>query len=50
MSSSNAVGGVCYDSLYQPTLLGSGGGASYAGAGANGGGAIHIAAAAERGY
>jgi len=44
MSSSNAVGGACYDSLYQPTLLGSGGGASYAGAGANGGGAIHIAA------
>ena len=44
MSSSNAVGGVCYDSLYQPILLGSGGGASYAGTGANGGGAIHIAA------
>ncbi len=44
MSSSNAVGGACYDSLDQPTLLGSGGGASYAGAGANGGGAIHIAA------
>ena len=44
MSSSNAVGGACYDSLYQPILLGSGGGASYAGPGANGGGAIHIAA------
>jgi len=44
MSSSNAVGGVCYDSLYQPTLLGGGGGASYAGSGANGGGDIHITA------
>ena len=43
-SSSNALGGVCYDSLYQPTDLGGGGGASYAGSGANGGGAIQIAA------
>jgi len=47
MSSSNAVGGVCYDSLYQPILLGGGGGASYAGSGANGGGAIHIAATGD---
>lgn len=44
VSSNNAAGGLCYDSLYQPTHLGSGGGASYAGAGANGGGAIQIAA------
>ncbi len=43
-SSSNAVGGVCYDSLYQPTTLGSGGGASYAGSGGNGGSLVQIVA------
>lgn len=43
-SASNAVGGVCYDSLYQPAILGSGGGASYAGSGGNGGGLIQIVA------
>jgi len=43
-SSSNAVGGVCYDSLYQPNVLGSGGGASYAGSGGNGGGLVQIVA------
>ena len=43
-SSSNAVGGICYDSLYQPTILGSGGGASYAGSGGNGGGLVQIVA------
>jgi hypothetical protein len=41
-SLSNAVGGSCYGSLYQPTTLGSGGGASYAGSGGNGGGRIQI--------
>jgi hypothetical protein len=44
MSASNAVGGICYDSLYEPTLMGSGGGASYAGSGGNGGGLIQIVA------
>ena len=44
MSASNAVGGVCYDSLYQPAALGSGGGASYAGNGGNGGGLVQIVA------
>jgi hypothetical protein len=44
MSASNAVGGICYDSLYQPAMMGSGGGASYAGSGGNGGGLIQIAA------
>ena len=44
MSASGAVGGICYDSLYQPALLGSGGGASYAGSGGNGGGLIQITA------
>jgi hypothetical protein len=44
MSASNAVGGICYDSLYQPGLMGSGGGASYAGSGGNGGGLIQIVA------
>jgi hypothetical protein len=44
MSASNAVGGICYDSLYEPTLMGSGGGASYAGSGGNGGGLIYIVA------
>jgi len=43
-SASNAVGGVCYDSLYQPASVGSGGGASYAGNGGNGGGLIQITA------
>jgi hypothetical protein len=47
MSLSNAVGGVCYDSLYQPGLPGSGGGASYAGSGGNGGGLVRIAAGDE---
>lgn len=44
MSSSNAIGGNCYGSLYQPTAMGSGGGSSYAGAGGNGGGKIQITA------
>ncbi len=44
MSSSNALGGICYDSLYEPGLLGSGGGSSYAGAGGNGGGLVQITA------
>ena len=47
MSLSNAVGGVCYDSLYQPALPGSGGGASYAGNGGNGGGLVQITAGDE---
>lgn len=44
ISSSNVMGGGCYDLLYQPTALGSGGGASYAGNGGNGGGLIQITA------
>ncbi|MGP8199274.1 MAG: beta strand repeat-containing protein [Limisphaerales bacterium] len=44
MSSSNAVGGVTYGSFTGPTNLGSGGGASYAGAGGSGGGLIQITA------
>jgi len=44
ISASNAIGGVCYGSLYQPTTLGSGGGASYAGTGGNGGGKVQITA------
>jgi hypothetical protein len=47
MSLSNAVGGVCYDSLYQPAFPGSGGGASYAGSGGNGGGLVQITAGGE---
>ena len=47
MSLSNALGGVCYDSLYQPSLPGSGGGASYAGNGGNGGGLVRITASDE---
>jgi hypothetical protein len=43
-SSSNAVGGVVYGSFTQPANLGSGGGASYAGAGGTGGGMIEIVA------
>jgi hypothetical protein len=46
-SLSNAVGGVCYDSLYQPALPGSGGGASYAGSGGNGGGLVSITSGDE---
>jgi hypothetical protein len=42
MSSSNAVGGTTYGSFLQPANLGSGGGASYAGTGGAGGGAIQI--------
>jgi hypothetical protein len=44
MSSSNAVGGACYGSYAQPMNLGSGGGASYIGAGGPGGGLIEITA------
>jgi hypothetical protein len=44
MSSSHAMGGVCYDTLYQPATMGSGGGASYAGGGGNGGGQVQIVA------
>ena len=44
MSSSNAVGGTTYGSFIQPANLGSGGGASYAGIGGAGGGAIQITA------
>ena len=44
ISSSNAIGGICYGSLYQPATLGSGGGTSYAGNGGSGGGRIQIAA------
>lgn len=44
ISSSNAFGGNCYGSLYQPTKLGSGGGPSYAGSGGSGGGLIQIIA------
>ena len=47
MSLSNAVGGVCYDSLFQPAFIGSGGGASYAGSGGNGGGLVRITASDE---
>ncbi len=47
MSLSNAVGGVCYDSLYQPSIAGSGGGSSYAGTGGNGGGLVQITASGE---
>jgi hypothetical protein len=43
-SSSNAVGGATYGSFTQPANLGSGGGASYAGAGGAGGGMIEIVA------
>jgi len=42
ISSSNSLGGSVYDSLYQPVLPGSGGGASYAGVGGSGGGIIQI--------
>ena len=44
MSSSNAMGGTTYGSFTQPTDLGSGGGASYAGIGGAGGGAVRISA------
>ena len=44
MSLSNAFGGGCYGSLYQPATLGSGGGASYAGNGGSGGGLVQIVA------
>jgi hypothetical protein len=44
MSSSNALGGACYDSWSAPTALGSGGGPSYTGNGGNGGGRIQITA------
>jgi hypothetical protein len=44
ISSSNAAGGVCYDLPNQPASLGSGGGASYVGAGGSGGGRIQITA------
>ncbi|HEV2320239.1 MAG TPA: hypothetical protein VGV18_10845, partial [Verrucomicrobiae bacterium] len=47
MSLSNAVGGVCNGSLYQPASLGSGGGASYAGTGGNGGGLVRITSGDE---
>jgi len=47
MSFSNAVGGVCYGSLYVPALPGSGGGSSYAGSGGNGGGLVQITASDE---
>jgi hypothetical protein len=42
ISSSNAIGGACYGSFSEPTTLGSPGGASFAGSGGNGGGAIQI--------
>jgi hypothetical protein len=44
MSSSNAVGGVCYGSFDQPVDLGSAGGLSYAGFGGPGGGAVKLVA------
>jgi hypothetical protein len=44
ISSSNAPGGICYGSVYQPATLGSGGGMSYAGLGGSGGGSIQITA------
>lgn len=47
MSLSNAVGGVCYGSLYQPSFPGSGGGMSYAGFGGNGGGLVQITSGDE---
>ena len=47
MSLSNALGGVCYDSPYDPGFPGSSGGASYAGNGGNGGGLVRIFAGDE---
>jgi hypothetical protein len=44
LSLSNAVGGNSYGTIVQPATLGSGGGASYLGAGGNGGGKIQISA------
>lgn len=42
-SSSNAVGGSCYDLFSQPIALGSGGGAGVGGVGGPGGGALRLA-------